>query len=111
MQGFLKFICVGVLNMLNKEEINKIILENKNILKKYSVKTIDLFGSYVRNEQREDSDIDFFVDFEKPTFNNYMDLIFSLENLFKKKISIITPGSLSPYLKPYIEKEKIRIET
>lgn len=97
--------------MLNKEEIKKIILENKTVLRKYSVRTIDLFGSYVRSEQREGSDIDFLVDFEKPTFNNYMDLIFFLENLFKKKISVITPGSLSPYLKPYIEKEKVRIET
>jgi len=96
--------------MLTIGEIKKIILKNKIILKKYKVKSIGLFGSYVRNEQREDSDIDFIVEFEDPTFDNYMDLVFTLEELFKKKISLVTPGSLSPYLKPYIEKEIVRIE-
>jgi len=96
--------------MLTIGEIKKIILKNKIILKKYKVKSIGLFGSYVRNEQREDSDIDFIVEFEDPTFDNYMDLVFTLEELFKKKISLVTPGILSPYLKPYIEKEIVRIE-
>ncbi|MBU2597813.1 MAG: nucleotidyltransferase, partial [Actinobacteria bacterium] len=37
---------------MNKEEIKKIINEHKNILKKYKVKSIALFGSFVRNEQK-----------------------------------------------------------
>jgi len=49
---------------MTKEEIIDIILKNKKILKKYKVKSISLFGSYVRNEQKEDSDVELLVEFK-----------------------------------------------
>ena len=49
---------------MTKEEIKDIILKNKKILKKYIDKYISLFGSYVRNEQKEDSDVDLLVEFK-----------------------------------------------
>ena len=49
---------------MTKEEIIDIILKNKKILKKYKVKYISLFGSYVRNEQKEDGDVDLLVEFK-----------------------------------------------
>ncbi|MBI3813182.1 MAG: nucleotidyltransferase family protein [Nitrospinae bacterium] len=79
--------------------------KNSDILRKYSVKRIGLFGSHVRGEQKKISDIDFLVEFKNPTFDNFMDLISSLESLFKKKVDLITKGSLSPYVRPYVEKE------
>lgn len=82
---------------MTKEEIKKILSENKEILKKYKVKSIALFGSYVRNEQAEDSDIDFLVEFEQDTYNNFVNLIFALENLFKKEITVVNTEDLSPY--------------
>jgi len=81
-------------------------LEKHNrILKKYSVKRIGLFGSYARGEQKPESDIDFLVDFEEPAFDNFMELAFFLEGLFKKRVELVTNGSLSPYMRPYVEKE------
>ena len=71
---------------MTKEDIKKILSENKEILKRYKVKSIALFGSYARNEQSEDSDIDFLVEFEQDTYNNFVNLIFALENLFKKRL-------------------------
>ena len=62
-----------------------LLKEHRDILKKYRVKRIGLFGSYVRGEQKRYSDIDFLVEFEKPTFDNFMDLVFSLLKIFLAK--------------------------
>jgi len=86
----------------------KIILtkleENKDIIKKYGVKRIGLFGSYIRNQQKPTSDIDILVEFEsdKITFDNYMDLKFFLEDLFGCKVDLIMQDVIKPDLKPYI---------
>jgi len=96
---------------MTKEEIKKIIRANKKILEKYKVRSIALFGSHVRNEQCEESDIDFLVDFVEPSYNNLIHLVFSLEELFKKKVEVIPEGGLSPYIEPYIRKELEEIET
>ena len=90
---------------LTDGEILKTLKEHSDILRKYKVRRIGLFGSYVRREQRADSDIDFLVEFEEPDFDNFMNLIFYLEELFGKKVEVITNGNLSPYIEPYVEKE------
>lgn len=95
---------------MTKGQIQKIIRENKDILKKYKVKSIFLFGSYVRNEQKEDSDIDLLVEFEENTYRNFINLIFSLEDLLKKEVTVVTREDLSPYIRPYVLKEAIEIE-
>lgn len=98
-----------------KKLTDKIILEtlvkNKNILEKYDVKKIGLFGSFVRGEQKKNSDIDFLVEFETPDFDNFMDLAFFLEDLFGRKVELITNGSISSHIQPYIEKEVKWYET
>jgi uncharacterized protein len=90
---------------LTDKEILSLLKKHKDLLKKYKVKRIGLFGSYVRGQQRKHSDIDFLVEFIEPTFDNFMDLVFDLEGLFSRKVEIITNGSLSPYIQPYVEKE------
>jgi predicted nucleotidyltransferase len=96
---------------LTDKEIVNLLKKHKDLLKKYKVKRIGLFGSYVRGEQKKHSDIDFLVEFEEPNFDNFMDLIFSLEDLFRKKVELITNGNLSPYIQPYVEKEVSWYET
>lgn len=90
---------------MTAKNILSILKGHTDILKKYKVRRIGLFGSYVRGEEKRHSDIDFLVEFEEATFDNFMDLIFTLEDLFKKKVELITNGNLSPYIKPYVEKE------
>jgi len=51
--------------MLTYETIMRRIEENIDEIKKYGVKRIGLFGSYIRNEQNAESDIDILVEFEK----------------------------------------------
>ena len=61
------------------------------IKERYSVRRIGVFGSYARGEQKATSDIDVLVEFEKPTFDNFMDLAFYLEELFGRKVDLLTP--------------------
>ena len=79
---------------LNAKLIIKKIEDNRNNLRKYGVIKIGLFGSFLRNEQNKKSDIDFLVSFDKDTFDNYMDLKFFLEELFRKRIDLVTEKSL-----------------
>lgn len=79
---------------LSKKEIMKVLDKNKQMLLKYDVKKIGLFGSFARNEQKPESDIDFFVEFEKPSFDNFMGVSSYLENLFGRKIEILTPAGV-----------------
>lgn len=95
---------------MTKEDIKKIIKEHKGILDRNKVKSIALFGSYVRNEQRADSDIDLLVEFREVSYDNYINLIFSLEKIFNKEVTVVTPAGLSPYIRPYVLKEAEKIE-
>lgn len=90
---------------LTDKQIFNLLKKHREILKKYKVKRIGLFGSYIRGEQKKHSDIDFLVEFKEPTFDNFMGLVFDLEGLFGKKVELITNGSLSPYIQPLVEKE------
>lgn len=86
------------------EEILKLIEQNREEIRRYGVKRIGLFGSYLRGEQREKSDIDILVEFErgKKTFDNYMELKFFLENLLKRKVDLVIAENVKPELRKYI---------
>lgn len=93
--------------VLDKEEIFKTIQQNREMLQKLGVKEIGLFGSFVRNDQKISSDIDFFVHFEtgKKNFRNFINLAYFLEELFDRRVEIVTEKALSPYIGPRIIKE------
>lgn len=93
---------------LHKQKILKALEDNRNELRsRFSVKKMGLFGSFARNGQGKASDIDLLVEFEKPSFDNYMDLKFFLENLLKSRVDLVMADSIKPRLKPYIEQEVI----
>jgi len=88
-----------------------VLKSHKNEIKaKYNVKKIGIFGSYAKELQNEESDIDILVEFEKPSFDNFMELSFYLEDLFGKKVDLLTPNSLSPFMKTSVEKEVVWCE-
>lgn len=91
--------------MLSRAEIFKILENNKSLLQKFRVKKIGLFGSYSKEDQNSASDIDLIVEFEEKTFDNFIDLSFALESIFKTKIDLLTEKSISPYILPYIQNE------
>jgi len=93
--------------MFTKKQILEKIVEEGEQIRKYGVKKIGLFGSYIREKQKEKSDIDILVEFEKEkiTFDNYMHLKFFLEDLLGRKVDLVILDDLKPQLKPYILKE------
>jgi len=80
---------------LTKEEIFRQLRAHQDILTKYNVRRIGLFGSYARSEQTPTSDIDFVVEFGEPDFDNFMNLNYFLEDLFGKKVEILTPAGVN----------------
>lgn len=90
-----------------KDNIILTIQRNQNQIRGFGVKRLGLFGSFVREEQNSESDIDLLVEFEpgKKTFDNLMRLYFVLKELFNQPIELVTTESLSPYIKPYIISE------
>ncbi len=94
--------------MTTKDFILRTIRTHKPELNKLGVKNIGLFGSYLREEQTNKSDIDILIDFspDKENFDNYMAVCDYFEKLFKNEnVEIITKNGLSPYIGPKILKE------
>ena len=92
---------------LDKTKILELLRKNISQLKRLGVKRVGLFGSFSRGENKEGSDIDFLVEFNEgqKSYDNFIELSFLLEEIFKNKVDLLTLESLSPYLKPYILKE------
>jgi len=90
--------------MLKSDKILEKIENNKDKIKRFGVKRLGLFGSYIRNQQKPGSDIDLLVEFEKgmKTFDNYMDLKFFLEDLFDCKVDLVILEAIKPDLKSHI---------
>ena len=94
--------------MTSKNAILSVMRTHKQQLALFGINKIGLFGSYVRNEQQPQSDIDILVDFEpeKETFDNFMSTHNYLEELFSnEKIEVVTVNGLSPYIGKHILKE------
>jgi hypothetical protein len=94
--------------MRNSEEIKEILLLNKPYLEgRFDVTKIGLFGSYIRSEQTEDSDIDILVEFGKPIGWEFIDVKEYLEKLLGKNVDLVTVKALKPRFKERILREII----
>jgi len=95
--------------VINKNIILKTLKELQNDIKsKYKVKSIGLFGSYVRDMQKDTSDIDFLVEFEKDAdLFHFMGLILFLEEKFNRKVDVISKPALKEDLRDIILHEVV----
>ena len=93
------------------EEIKEIIKRHeKEIKEKYKVKEIGIFGSYLKNEAREKSDLDILVEFEKPIgFFKFLELEEYLSNLIGIKVDLVSKKALKPHIGKYILEEVVLI--
>lgn len=92
---------------LTKNQIIETLKSKANSLVEFGVLEIGLFGSFYRNEATLSSDIDLLIDLEKEkkTFRNFMSLNYYLEDIFNRKVELVTKQSLSKYIGPHILKE------
>ncbi|MBD3842382.1 MAG: nucleotidyltransferase family protein [Campylobacterales bacterium] len=95
----------------NKTELLIFLREHKNELKdKFGIKNIALFGSFARDEQNEDSDVDIvIVDIEKKDYFNRINAKYFLEEQLKKSVDIGYLDSMRSFLRKRIEKEMIYV--
>ncbi len=93
---------------MDADTIGKKIEENKFYIKKvYHIKEIGLFGSFVRGEQTESSDVDLLVEFEKGHSDlfNYVRLKSYLEELLGRKVDLVSKNAVKSRLREKIFKE------
>ncbi len=97
-----------------KKKIDQIIMklrENKHFLEeKYKVKTLGVFGSYVRGEQKKGSDLDILVEFQQPVgLFEFMELEDFLETKMGVKIDLVSKKALKPRIGKHILEEVINV--
>ena len=89
--------------MITKAEIINKLRDLKPVLyRDYPVREIGLFGSYADDSYTEDSDIDLLVEFEKPVGWKYLSLEIFLENVFGRKIDLVTKNALKEQIRDNI---------
>lgn len=99
------------MQVTNYEQTLKLLRSHSKEIKQFGVSRLGFFGSLVRGELQSDSDIDVIVEFEngKKNFRKYMALYYFLQDQTSRKVDLLTPESIDPLIKPYIDKE-IRYE-
>jgi predicted nucleotidyltransferase len=79
-------------------------------LAKLGVKSLSLFGSVARGEERPDSDVDILVEFKgRATFDRYMDTKFYLEELLECQVDLVTPKAIKLHMKPTIMQDLVQV--
>ena len=92
--------------MRDLEEIKRTISTQKPVLaERFKVKEIGIFGSYIRGEQEELSDVDILVEFSEPIGWEFVDLLAYLEDMLSLKVDLVTPNALKPQIKERILEE------
>ncbi len=91
--------------------IRKKLLEHKSELqKKFKVKEIGIFGSYVRGEQRMASDVDILVEFEEvPTLLEFVELEDYLSRILGVKVDLVMKRALKPKIRENVLKEVVYV--
>ena len=90
-----------------KERVLLLLQQHAEQIRALGVDRLGLFGSVARGEEHEASDVDVLVEFApgRKGFDNFIQLVFLLEELFGRRVELITPESLSPYIGPRILRE------
>ncbi|MEQ8924584.1 MAG: nucleotidyltransferase family protein [Fulvivirga sp.] len=79
-------------------------------MSKYKISKIGVFGSYARNNERADSDLDILVQFDQRiSLFELIDLELQLSEALGIKVDLVTENSLSKHIKPFIESELVSI--
>jgi len=89
------------------EEILEILGQHRQAIRGFGVRGLALFGSAARGEAGPASDLDFVVDFEKKSFDSYMDLKAFLERLFGCKVDLVVSDAIKPRLRSIILSEAV----
>jgi predicted nucleotidyltransferase len=88
--------------IVTKTDIVEALERHRLELKRFSVRSIALFGSYAKDAQTDSSDLDFVVEFSAPTYDHFVGLEQFLEQLFDRPVDILTPAGVNSIRVPQI---------
>lgn len=95
---------------MKRDEVINLIQAHSQALERFGVQSLDLFGSWARDEARPDSDVDLLVEFRStPDFDQFMDLKFFLEDLLHRRVDLVTAAALKPRMRPQVERDAVRV--
>ncbi|HLP15976.1 MAG TPA: nucleotidyltransferase family protein [Bacteroidota bacterium] len=96
--------------MTNRETIQTILLDRKqDLISRYHLKAIGIFGSCTRDDFREDSDVDILIEYENPMGMEFIDLADELERLLKRKVDLVSRNGIKPKYFEEIKKDLIYV--
>jgi hypothetical protein len=87
---------------LTRDGILGLLREHQEDLQRYAVRRIGLFGSYATGAAAPASDVDFVVEFEQPTVDNYLGLVSYLESLLGRPVDVLTPAGVESIRVPRV---------
>jgi len=91
---------------MTKEDIKRVLVKNRKILKKYKVNKIGIFGSFATGRTKKKSDVDLLVEFDGMIdLFDFVHLNDEIQQILKSKVDLVTPDTIKPYIKPKILKE------
>ena len=90
--------------------IHALSTHREEIVGRFNVRSLALFGSVARGEARPDSDVDLLVAFDgDPGFDGYMALKWFLQDLLQRSVDLVMDGALRPEARPIVEAEAVRV--
>jgi len=94
------------MKIASKHDFIQVVHQHRQQLKSTGISKLGLFGSFAKNEANDTSDVDVLVEFHTglKTYDNLFALHELLQNITGRKVDIVTPKSLSPFIGPHIMK-------
>ena len=93
-----------------RDEVLATLRAHREEILAFGVKSLGIFGSVARGEERPDSDVDVLVEFEgAPTFARYADLKIFLEDTLGRDVDLVTRAGLRAPIRPYIERDLLNV--
>ena len=94
---------------MNRDEVLKLLRAHKaTLVQRFGVVDLALFGSIVRDQATDDSDVDILVWFDS-TSKRYFGVQFYIEDLLGRPVDLVTDKALREEMRPYIEREMVNV--
>ena len=93
----------------NRNDVVTVLKSKRTAIKRYGVHSLAVFGSAARNRLHKRSDVDILVQFNQPTWANYIGLKFYLEDLLGREVDLVTPKGLKPAMRPSVERDLLYV--
>ena len=95
--------------MQSREDIFNLLQRERESIRRLGVNRLGLFGSFIRDEQGPDSDVDILVEMEGKSFAAYFEVLDFLEELFGRKVDLVPKEDIKPLLRNRILREVVYV--